>query len=385
MSKVEELLAKYNSNGISTIKLADILDYEQPSKYIVSSSEYDDNYDIPVLTAGQSFILGYTDEKDGVYKASKNNPTIIFDDFTTGHHWVDFDFKIKSSAMKMLKLKNNKSLLRYIFHSMALINYVPTEHSRQWISKYSQFEIPLPHIKVQEEIVKILDSFTNLIDALNEELSLRQKQLEYYRDQLYDDLFKKTKGVDVLCFSELGQIERGKRFVRDDIKSHGQPCIHYGDMYTFYGVKSNKAKTYLDRDFPKKMRYADIGDVIIVGAGENNWDIGVGLAWLGEEPAAVHDACYIVKHNNNPLFIAYYTRTTEYHQQLKKCVSEGKICSFSAEGLGKVTIPIPSLAIQQSIVEKLDAFESLISSLKEEIAQRQKQYEYYREKLLTFD
>ena len=246
-------------------------------------------------------------------------------------------------------------------------------------------KIPLPHIKVQEEIVKILDSFTNLIDALNEELSLRQKQLEYYRDQLYDDLFKKTKGVDVLCFSELGQIERGKRFVRDDIKTHGQPCIHYGDMYTFYGVKSNKAKTYLDRDFPKKMRYADIGDVIIVGAGENNWDIGVGLAWLGEEPAAVHDACYIVKHNNNPLFIAYYTRTTEYHQQLKKCVSEGKICSFSAEGLGKVTIPIPSLAIQQSIVEKLDAFESLISSLKEEIALRQKQYEYYREKLLTFD
>ena len=385
MSKVEELLAKYNSKRISTIKLADILDYEQPSKYIVSSSEYDDNYDIPVLTAGQTFILGYTDEKDGVYKASKNNPTIIFDDFTTGHHWVDFDFKIKSSAMKMLRLKNNKSLLRYIFHSMALINYVPTEHSRQWISKYSQFEIPLPHIKVQEEIVKILDSFTNLIDALNEELSLRQKQLEYYRDQLYDDLFKKTKGVDVLCFSELGQIERGKRFVRDDIKTHGQPCIHYGDMYTFYGVKSNKAKTYLDRDFPKKMRYADIGDVIIVGAGENNWDIGVGLAWLGDEPAAVHDACYIVKHNNNPLFIAYYTRTTDYHQQLKKCVSEGKICSFSAEGLGKVTIPIPSLAIQQSIVEKLDAFESLISSLKEEIALRQKQYEYYREKLLTFN
>ena len=385
MGKVEELLETYNPNGVSSIKLGDILDYEQPSKYIVSSSEYDDNYDIPVLTAGQSFILGYTDEKDGVYKASKNNPTIIFDDFTTGHHWVDFDFKIKSSAMKMLRLKNDKSLLRYIFHSMALIHYVPTEHSRQWISKYSQFEIPLPHIKVQEEIVKILDSFTNLIDALNEELSLRQKQLEYYRDQLYDDLFKKTKGVDVLCFSELGQIERGKRFVRDDIKSHGQPCIHYGDMYTYYGVKSNKAKTYLDRDFPKKMRYADIGDVIIVGAGENNWDIGVGLAWLGEEPAAVHDACYIVKHNNNPLFIAYYTRTTEYHQQLKKCVSEGKICSFSAEGLGKVTIPIPSLAIQQSIVEKLDAFESLIASLKEEIALRQKQYEYYREKLLTFD
>ena len=255
--------------------------------------------------------------------------------------------------------------------------------STKWLANYV---VPIPDIKVQEEIVKILDSFTNLIDALNEELSLRQKQFEYYRDQLYDDLFKKTQDVDVLSFSELGQIERGKRFVRDDIKTYGQPCIHYGDMYTFYGVKSNKAKTYLDRDFPKKMRYADVGDVIIVGAGENNWDIGVGLAWLGEEPAAVHDACYIVKHRINPLFIAYYTRTTVYHQQLKKCVSEGKICSFSAEGLGKVEIPVPKdKAIQQSIVTKLDAFESLISSLKEEIALRQKQYEYYREKLLTFE
>ena len=165
-------------------KLGDILDYEQPSKYIVSSSEYDDNYDIPVLTAGQTFILGYTDEKEGVYKASKKNPTIIFDDFTTGHHWVDFDFKIKSSAMKMLRLKNNKSLLRYIFYSMALINYVPTEHSRQWISKYSQFEIPLPNIKDQECIVNSLDNFTNLISSLKEEIALRQKQYEYYREKL---------------------------------------------------------------------------------------------------------------------------------------------------------------------------------------------------------
>lgn len=310
---------------------------------------------------------------------------------------IDFDYYegpfTHKNELWSYSTNSNDVNLKYIYYILKVNKYSFVNKAKANSVKLPQltvgdtdnFEIALPHIKVQEEIVKILDSFTNLIDALNEELSLRQKQLEYYRDQLYDDLFKKTKGVDVLCFSELGQIERGKRFVRDDIKTHGQPCIHYGDMYTFYGVKSNKAKTYLDRDFPKKMRYADIGDVIIVGAGENNWDIGVGLAWLGEEPAAVHDACYIVKHNNNPLFIAYYTRTTEYHQQLKKCVSEGKICSFSAEGLGKVTIPIPSLAIQQSIVEKLDAFESIISSLKEEIALRQKQYEYYREKLLTFD
>ena len=405
MSKVEEFLMKYNPEGVDNIPLWELTAWDKKfnavdksmQKKVIKYKYYlakdldalvDDTGDIRILYTNEK--VAYTSEEkckgnicEGEIVAIPwgGTPTVKYYNgkFVTG------DNRIATSLDT--KILNNKYLFYWMISQLGTIAdfYRGAGIQHPSMSSVLSMEIPLPHIKVQEEIVKILDSFTNLIDALNEELSLRQKQFEYYRDQLYDDLFKKTKGVDVLCFSELGKIERGKRFVRDDIKTHGQPCIHYGDIYTFYGVKSNKAKTYLDRDFPQKMRYADIGDVIIVGAGENNWDIGVGLAWLGEEPAAVHDACYIVKHNNNPLFIAYYTRTTEYHQQLKKCVSEGKICSFSAEGLGKVTIPIPSLVIQQSIVEKLDAFESIISSLKEEIALRQKQYEYYRDKLLTFD
>ena len=386
MSKVEKLVNTYNPKGV----VFDQIGHNVISlpKEILKNNYIQKDGDYPVINSGrdiQGFYNKYNNDGDAFTVASRGESAGFI-------QYSDIKFWAGGLCYPYRAINNNTVITKYLYYylkkieksimtNMVMRGGIPAINKKD----FEKLIIPLPHIKVQEEIVKILDSFTNLIDAINEELSLRQKQLDYYRDQLYDDLFKKTKGVDVLCFSELGQIERGKRFVRDDIKTHGQPCIHYGDMYTFYGVKSNKAKTYLDRDFPKKMRYADIGDVIIVGAGENNWDIGVGLAWLGEEPAAVHDACYIVKHNNNPLFIAYYTRTTEYHQQLKKCVSEGKICSFSAEGLGKVTIPIPSLAIQQSIVEKLDAFESLISSLKEEIALRQKQYEYYREKLLTFD
>ena len=386
MSKVEELLETYNPNGVEFDEIGK--NVQSLPKEILKNEFVQQQGQYPVINSGrdiQGYYSRYNNYGD-VFTVASRGESAGFIQYSATPFWAGglcYPYRTKD---------NNKVSTKFLYYYLkktekSIMTNMVSRGGIPAINKtiFEKYKIPLPHIKVQEEIVKILDSFTNLIDALNEELSLRQKQLEYYRDQLYDDLFKKTKGVDVLCFSELGQIERGKRFVRDDIKSHGQPCIHYGDMYTFYGVKSNKAKTYLDRDFPKKMRYADIGDVIIVGAGENNWDIGVGLAWLGEEPAAVHDACYIVKHNNNPLFIAYYTRTTEYHQQLKKCVSEGKICSFSAEGLGKVTIPIPSLAIQQSIVEKLDAFESLISSLKEEIALRQKQYEYYREKLLTFD
>ena len=384
MSKVEELLAKYNSNGISTIKLADILDYEQPSKYIVSSSEYDDNYDIPVLTAGQSFILGYTDEKDGVYKASKNNPTIIFDDFTTGHHWVDFDFKIKSSAMKMLRLKNNKSLLRYIFHSMALINYVPTEHSRQWISKYSQFEIPLPHIKVQEEIVKILDSFTNLIDALNEELSLRQKQFEYYREKLltFDD---NHDSISSVTMDDLFNFKNGYT-----------PSTKNSEYWT-----NGEVNWFTVADFKKNnnVLYDSIKKVSISAVKGGKLFKPNSILLVTTATIGIHALIRTEHLSNQQLtnlslkkeyvdkidikYIYYYMFLID--EWCKKNYHGGGFMIVDMVGLKKQQIPIPSLSIQQSIVEKLDAFESLISSLKEEIALRQKQYEYYREKLLTFD
>ena len=101
MKSLEQLIAELCPNGVEFKKLGVLLDYEQPTKYIVKSTDYVEN-GIPVLTAGQSFILGYTDESEGIFGASQENPVIIFDDFTTSFHWVDFDFKVKSSAMKML-------------------------------------------------------------------------------------------------------------------------------------------------------------------------------------------------------------------------------------------------------------------------------------------
>ena len=136
------------------------------------------------------------------------------------------------------------------------------------------------------------------------------------------------------------------------------------------------------------MRYADPGDVIIVGAGENNIDIGVGLSWEGKEPVAVHDACYTLKHSQNSRYISYYLRSSYYHNQIKRWVSEGKICSISAQSLGKALIPIPPIDEQNRIAEILCGFEELcndiVSGLPAEIEARQKQYEYYRDKLLSF-
>lgn len=145
------------------VKLGDILDYEQPTQYIVESVEYNNDYKTPVLTAGQSFILGYTNETQGIYNKL---PVIIFDDFTTDSKYVDFPFKVKSSAMKILRVKNNDIAdLRYVYYMMQNIKFNSETHKRYWISEYSNEEIPLPPISVQEEIVKELDAYQAIIDG----------------------------------------------------------------------------------------------------------------------------------------------------------------------------------------------------------------------------
>ena len=371
-------------------ELCDFLNFEQPTPYLVKSTEYDNSYKTPVLTAGQSLLLGYTNELDGIYEADKDNPCIIFDDFTTSFHWIDYSFKVKSSAMKMLKPKANTNF-RYVYYAMQQIRFVPQQHQRHWISKYSHFQIPIPSLEEQKRIVGILDTFTDSIENLKQQIAQRRKQYAYLIDNFFggslSEMKKKAENgtLHIEPLSAHGTFTRGRRFVRTDVVEEGQPCIHYGDMYTYYGLYADKANTHLPYDFPKKMRYAKKGDVVIVGAGENNEDIAVGLVWLGDEPAAVHDACYIYESDFEPMYLSYFLRSSIYHLQIKSHVVRGKICSISSDGIGKALIPISPMEKQKEIVSKLLPFESLLKNLEAQLEQRQKQYEYYRNQLLTFE
>jgi type I restriction enzyme S subunit len=149
-------------------RLKEVLDYEQPTKYIVESTEYNGNYNTPVLTAGKTFILGYTNEENGIYT---NSPVIIFDDFTTANHYVDFDFKVKSSAMKLLKEKNENICLKFVYEFIQKLHFPIGEHKRYWISEYSYLKIKLPCLEEQNKIANFLSSIDTKIEQT-------QKQLE---------------------------------------------------------------------------------------------------------------------------------------------------------------------------------------------------------------
>ena len=153
-------------DGWSVCKLEQIVDYEQPTAYIVNSTVYDNSYSIPVLTAGKSFIIGYTNETTGIYS---NLPCIIFDDFTTDSKLVDFPFKVKSSAMKILKVHKDIEI-DYVAMFMSITKLVGDTHKRYWISEYSKLEMPIPPKAEQKRIVYAIREVFAQLDTIMESL-----------------------------------------------------------------------------------------------------------------------------------------------------------------------------------------------------------------------
>ncbi|MGL4918885.1 MAG: restriction endonuclease subunit S, partial [Aeromonas allosaccharophila] len=206
-----------------------------------------------------------------------------------------------------------------------------------------------------------------------------------FLDKLLDGVVVEWKAL-----GEIGYFVRGKRFVKSDILSEGIPCIHYGEMYTHFGISAKETRSFLDADLASKLRFANHGDVIIVAAGETIEDIGNGTAWVGDCDVVIHDACFSYKSTLDPTYVSYFLRTKSFKKQIKKYVSSGKISSINSTGLGKAIIPIPcpdnakkSLEIQAEIVRILDTFTELTYELTYELTARKKQYNHYRDQLLN--
>ena len=165
------------------VRLGDVLDYEQPTNYIVESTDYNNSFKIPVLTAGKTFVLGFTNEEIGIFK--NNLPVIIFDDFTTANKFVDFPFKVKSSAMKILKIASEDFDIKFLFEKIQLINFMPTDHKRYWISQYSDIEIKVPSYREQKKIADVLSAADNEIENLQQKLDILKEQKKGLMQKLF--------------------------------------------------------------------------------------------------------------------------------------------------------------------------------------------------------
>ena len=189
-------------------ELGQLLTYEQPTPYIVESTKYSDEYKTPVLTAGKSFIIGYTNEKNGIYDRL---PVIIFDDFTTSSQYVNFKFKVKSSAMKILTANTELVLPKYIFYQMQAISIDHSTHKRYWIQHYSKLKVRIPSLLLEQgKIIQQIEELFSQLDKGVETLQTIKQQLAVYRQAVLKEAFegKLTKSTPLKHDNLLNYIEK---------------------------------------------------------------------------------------------------------------------------------------------------------------------------------
>jgi type I restriction enzyme S subunit len=396
MSKLQDLIATLCPNGVEYKKLGTLCKVLRGKR--LTKEKLSDANSYPVFHGGIE-PLGFYD----CYNRDENTVMIINVGASAGT--VGFsDRKFWSSdgcfCLSESSVINSKFLYYYLasheYQFVSKVRYagIPTLDAKV----ITDFEFPVPPMEVQEEIVGILDRFAEytaeLQAKLQAELQGRKEQYEYYRNELLS--FRSTDNtavsvgdkVEWKTMGEIGTFIRGNGLQKKDFTESGVGCIHYGQIYTHYGTFADKTITCVSEQTAAKSKIAEHGDLIIAITSENMEDVCKAVAWLGSDNIAVSAHATIFKHHENPKYLAYYLQTRDFASQKIKYARGAKVIEISPDQLAKITIPIPPIEEQERIVGILDKFEALVNDLTQglpaEIEARREQYEYYRNKLLTF-
>lgn len=293
----------------------------------------------------------------------------------------------------LLKTLNNKITTKFLFYILSIEapKYVNTGmgNPKLMSNVMAKIRVAVPPLEVQDEIVRILDDFTllsaELSAKLSAELKARQKQYEYYKDELYSF---KNKNVKYVKLKDISQIIRGGNFQKKDFMDEGKPCIHYGQIYTRYGSNVSSTFTYVSDEVFNKSKQAQPNDIIMAVTSENIEDVCKCVVWCGNENVAVSGHTAIIHHNINAKYLGYYFSTSHFYKDKTKLVHGTKVMEVTPSSLNEILIPLTNLNEQERIANLIENFDKLCnditSGIPAEIKARKKQYEYYRDKILTF-
>lgn len=343
---------------MSRYKLEEFISYEQPAKYIVDSDQYDDSYEIPVLTAGKSFILGYTDEKNNLFD---DLPVIIFDDFTTSVQFVDFPFKVKSSAMKLLK-NTEQADIKYCYYLLKFLQHTPENHKRQWLSATSQNTVELPTIEEQKNIVKKLDKILEVIDNQNKQLELLDEAIKARFVEMFGDPVTNPKDLPVVILGELS------RLITKGASPSWQGFSYTEDSsQTLFITSENVREGYIDLSSPKyvedgfneKQNRSMIhkGDFLIniVGA-----SIGRAAQFELDCKANMNQAAALVRVDDNRIrdkYLLVYLNSERAQQMYNSMKSDTGRANLSLQDIANLSILLPEVNEQiefETFVRQVD-------------------------------
>lgn len=379
MNKIETLIKELCPNGVEWNSINNYTrSITSPKK--LQKNQYEMSGQIPIIDQGATFIAGFSN----INEYLPHGEYVIFGDHSEHIKFVNFPFVQGADGLKILVCNKNIKP-KYLYYCFSNFYKKEKNYKRHW-SKAKETLIPVPPLEIQEEIVKILDKFTDYVTELTTELTLRQKQYNYYRDKL---LSLENEEFESKKLGEVCNFIRGNGLQKKDFVEEGFPVIHYGQIYTKYGFSARDTISFANGEIYNKLRKAKRGDIIMATTSENTEDLGKSVVWEGEQEVGISGDSYIIQTSQNPRFINYYLQSIHFQLQKEKKVTGTKVIRINSKDMVNFDIKVPSLLRQKQIVSILDNFDVLTSNLvfglPKEIELRQKQYEYYRDKLLSFD
>ena len=341
-------------------ELGELLSYKQPTDYIVKSTDYDYSYNTPVLTAGKSFIIGYTNEKTGIFS---NLPVIIFDDFTTSSQYADFPFKVKSSAMKILSVNSEIADLKYLFYKMQTIQFDSANHKRYWISEYSKIKFDLPTLAEQQRIVNRIETMFAKLDEAKEKAQNVVASFETRKAAILHKAFSGQLRIDneELTIADWEEKKLGEVcesiFDGDHMPppkaESGIPFLVISNVNT--GFLSFDNTRYVPNDYYDSLsetRKPKTGDVLYTIVGS------YGIPVLVDSDRAFcfqrHMALLKPSKLISSRYLWYVLQSNEMYQKATSIATGTAQLTVPIKGLRELTIPVPPLNYQLSIVNFLE-------------------------------
>lgn len=350
-------------------ELNESLDYLQPTQYLVQSENYSNNYETPVLTAGKSFVLGYTNEKDGIF--NNKLPVIIFDDFTTDSKFVDFPFKVKSSAIKILLAKYNFNI-KFIFEIMQMVSYEVSVHKRHWISIFSKLKVLIPKLPEQQKIADCLSSIDDLISVEEKKLSLLNDYKKGWMQRLFPaeektvpewrfPEFQDNKEWETAKLINIADYRRGSfpqpyGLAKWYDEFNGMPFIQVFDVDDNMRLKAT-TKNKISKLASKQSVFIGKGTLIVTLQGS------IGRVAITQYDAYIDRTLLLFEKfymDIDKVFFAYIIQ--RLFEIKKQSAPGGIIKTITKQALSEFTVKLPERPEQEKIAKFLSGIDDLIST-----------------------
>ena len=389
MSKLEELIEQYCPDGVEWKHLGEFCEIKTGKG--ITKKDSNENGTYPIISGGVT-PMGYYH----IFNREGRTVTISRVGANAGLvSFIDKRFYLNDKCFSIIPSNGtNTKFLYYILSAreadikgMQSEGGVPTINTQ----KVGSIEIPLPPLPVQEEIVRVLDAFTELQAELQAELQKRKQQYNFYRDNLLN--FKNiNRGGQEIKWMRLKDVAtqwyRGAGIKREEVSNEGMPCIRYGEIHTSYNIWFKDCISHTDETKQATKKYAEYGDILFAITSEDIPLVGNSVAYLGKEKIMVGGDIVVMKHHQDPRYMAYALSTSDAIKQKGKGKVKSKVVHTNVPSLQEIVIPIPPMEEQQRIADILDRFDTLTNDLTAglpaEMEKRRQQYEFYRDKLLTF-